>query len=415
MSAALDLSDRDDLLPGAWVGCVQRVLDRLGELATLEEVVARFGTSRALTEAVLGHPTSGGTATRRAIRLVGQRCRHRLGPALATEALSWAASIAPEVGVPGVESFLADALHSGSTYRPLILAERDVLVAHVAGAPPHKRTETLAELWWTCGGLRSRWDLRLGAESYEGMMDRLGIRSEGSGACYGYALEDLAADWHAALSTDGSWERPEREVDLGSVRDLDGPDQVAWYEGLSPPDQIAGAHHGDLFDLADAVVAQVLSTHPSCLLHHPDCPGGLVQRIRYPYDTATVTLAVRAGRLHYCATRTSRTLGSLDDGDLADLIEANPTEVLDLLEEAGLLRSASTAAILASPPPPSDGSPATSSVPTTPTPPSPPVTDASPQPVPALPAETDPSVRSSRSMTPRGGSVTTRSSPNRSE
>ena len=95
----LPTSQFTDISPGphGWVPQAQSALDELSAVRTLAEAEARFGSARRLSELVLGFPVSGGHATRRVIRAVGQLLRHPLGPAIAAEALSWAASIADAV------------------------------------------------------------------------------------------------------------------------------------------------------------------------------------------------------------------------------------------------------------------------------------------------------------------------------
>ena len=82
-------------LPGTWVKPAQEALDTLSTMATIEKVADEFGAARAIAVAVLGAPAAGGSATRPTIWATGHLLTHRLGPALAAEALSWAASVEP--------------------------------------------------------------------------------------------------------------------------------------------------------------------------------------------------------------------------------------------------------------------------------------------------------------------------------
>lgn len=119
------------LLPGAWLDQAQTALDALSELTTVDQVAEHFGNARRLARTVLGSPASGGHATKPAVRTLGQLLHHRLGPAVAAEALSWAAAVADVADSTTIEELLRTAGDSYVALRPIVLADRPPMIGYL--------------------------------------------------------------------------------------------------------------------------------------------------------------------------------------------------------------------------------------------------------------------------------------------
>ncbi len=134
--------------PNGWISEAQAALDELATARTLAEVEVRFGSARRLTELVLGFPVSGGHATRRAIRAVGRLLCHRLGPSIAVEALTWAASLSNADDTPTTEALLELAYESPGTYHASRLDNPPACVEVIRSVNRHsRRKQMLFELW----------------------------------------------------------------------------------------------------------------------------------------------------------------------------------------------------------------------------------------------------------------------------
>ena len=275
-----DLSP-DLLRPGSWTLVVQDALDTCARATTPADIVRDFGSARGLTEAMLGYPVSGGFATKPAIRAVGRLVTHRLGPALAAEALSWAACAAEVVDRTTIEAFLAMAADAPATYLPLRIADRSDLHGlldtertskgrrELLFATWHRENDDQARTFWTCDGL----------------------------VC---ELFEADADWH-----------------------LD--DHGMTGAALSPT----------LFDENDDVIARYLRDSTHLVLDNPACPAALKNLIRHPYDDRTLELALRAGPRHVDQDRLRIRLSRLDAEQLRALATRVPAHLLFALRAIG--------------------------------------------------------------------------------
>lgn len=290
MALALDYPP----LPGAWVTRAQDALDALSAMATVEEVTEGFGTARALVEAVLGTPVAGGAGTRRVVRGTGALLTHRLGPALAAEALSWAASVADIVSTTAIEEFLEVAADSEFACQPLRLDDRYLLNEHLARC----RTDATRR-----SELGLRWQRRADHLEYPPWPAAF---SNGPFRSLIALLLDDPYDRSHSLT------RP-TATDMFAVDD--DTVQVAVFRLLEPAEAAAVAADRRLFDLAEAIVARCLLDHTETVLANPACPVDLRDRVRYPYDAATLELAIRAGARHFEVARVRRLLDLLDDGE----------------------------------------------------------------------------------------------------
>lgn len=79
--------------PGGWLEVAREAIQRLGRCHTVDEVADEFGSARSLAQLLFGYPINGGHATRPMVREIGRLLHHRLGPAVATEALAVAAEV----------------------------------------------------------------------------------------------------------------------------------------------------------------------------------------------------------------------------------------------------------------------------------------------------------------------------------
>jgi len=92
-----------------------------------------------------------------------------------------------------------------------------------------------------------------------------------------------------------------------------------------------------VFDLDEAIVARCLLEATAVLLTNPACPPALSDRVRHPYDMATLELAIRAGDRHVDALRLRRLLSRLDADAYAHLLATVPERFLDALRRCGLI------------------------------------------------------------------------------
>lgn len=289
-------------IPGIWVRRAQDALDVLSTARTVGDVVATLSSARTITEEILGTPASGGAATRRSIRAVGGLVRHRLGPALAAEGLSWAASASGRVSSSTVEAFLEHIQDAPWVHQPLRLVDRYRLHAHLELCRSEReRRRTLVRLWEAPG---------------VGVTTRGRAPSVASGSLELWPDDDLTADlelWlQERIGTDGDSASP-RVIDV--YRAPDDHAQLLAFERLGASQQIEVAKSHLLFDLAPSIVARCLVEHTATVLTNATCPAALRERIRHPYDAATVELALRAGPAHFEAARLRRHLEQLDDRD----------------------------------------------------------------------------------------------------
>ena len=310
------------LHPGAWRVVAQEALDDLAAAVTVDDAVDRVGTARAVTVAVLGSPAAGGHATRAAIRATGRLVTHRLGPALAAEALSWAAEFADLVDVATTEALLLHAADATATYRPLPVDGSAPLRTVLAGLPTGaKRRRMLLDVWGrihehppSAGrgtNVRPRWNL-------DSLID-LDLCADDDGYFLAFLeAKRTGSKWSAALDQDAQ---------IRLLASASGA-EIAWLAS-SPV----------LFDLSDPIIGHCLVTHTRTVLRHPACPPALRQRIALPYDQATFELALLAGRGFASIGRMTRMLRELSDAALEDLAERMPRQLLEALDRCGLVRA----------------------------------------------------------------------------
>lgn len=303
--------------PYGWVPAAQLALDELATTSTASDVTTRFGTARRVTEAILGYPVSGGHATRRAIRATGQLLMHRVGPALAVEALTWAAELASSIETSAIEAFLELAGSSVGAYRPWPLGCGPLAFESIREmASPATRKQALFELWNRSRSLLNRSD-----DEY--WRDSVSLRHEGI-VC---EVEDLT-----------QWLRSESAfVDVASLLKLEPAQQRTIIESASADeiDCIARSEH--LFDLDDSIVGMCLLRATRTTLLNRSCPPDLQDRVRYPYDIATLELALRAGTGCFERRRMQRVLGQLDSAQFQHLLDAEPTKTIVALRELGFV------------------------------------------------------------------------------
>jgi hypothetical protein len=315
------MSDLTLISPGphGWIRGAQAALDDLSTAGDVADVEVRFGTARHLTERVLGFPVSGGHATRRTIRAVGRLLRHRLGPAVAAEALTWSASVAGSLDTSAIEVFLELAAEAPGTYRPWPLGDSALFEAIQLAPNPTSRKHPICDLWLAT---------RTPVADPDGDYHR---RSEAH----------ILDDWGGELDDLASWLR-----ETGSLDDLLETTCVA---AMSPEEQrtlveSAGAtavdrlaRHDDLFRMDISVIGVCLLRATRSTLSNKSCPPELRDRVRYPYDMATLELALRAGFGSFDRPRVRRMLAELDGGQLLALVAAAPAQTVEILRQLDLL------------------------------------------------------------------------------
>ena len=305
--------------PGGWILNAQRALDDLAIASTLSEVEDRFGTARRVTESVLGYPVSGGHATRRAIRAVGRLLTHRLSPALCAEALTWAASVARTVDTSTIESLLELAGDAVSAYRPWRLEDPAAALDAVAALPrAASRRLMILDLW-----RRSRAPLHELELEYR--RDTLPLVFEEMD----YGVDDIAL-----------WLRTSTDLqDIGSMCDMDPAEQRRLIESADASELERIARSERLFDMDVSVMGTCLLRATRATLENEACPRELRDRVRHPYDLATLELAVRAGPGCFEAARVRRMLGELGETAWGELVEAEPKKTLEVLRALGFVTS----------------------------------------------------------------------------
>ena len=303
--------------PNGWIDGARRALDDLSATRTLPEVEARFGSARRLAELVLGFPISGGHATRRAIRAVGGLLHHRLGPAIAAEALTWSASLAGAVDTATIEAFLEFTVGSIGTYRPWPLDSGPVLLEGVQSFSRSAiRAQALCDLW-----SRSRSTLLDPEPDYRHDLKPFRVEAWEEGP------DDLA-----------HWLR-ENTFDCGPtvLADQSPEDQKEFVEAASTGEIERLARFEGLFGMDTSVVATCLLQATRSTLSNTSCPPELQNRVRHPYDLATLELALRAGPDCFEQSRVRRMLAELDARHWQALVAAAPTQILETLRGLGLI------------------------------------------------------------------------------
>ena len=242
---------------------------------------------------------------------------HRVGPALAVEALTWSAELASSIETSTIEAFLELAGSSVGAYRPWPLGRGPLAFESIREMPsPATRKQALFGLWNRSRSLLNRPD-----DEY--CRDSVSLRHEGIVS----EVEDVTR-----------WLRSESAfVDVARLLELEPAQQQAIIESASADeiDCIARSEH--LFDLDDSIVGICLLRATRTTLLNRVCPPELQDRVRYPYDMATLELALRAGTGCFERRRMQRVLGQLDSAQFQHLLDAEPTKTMVALRELGFV------------------------------------------------------------------------------
>jgi hypothetical protein len=312
------------VLPGprGWESRAQTALDQLSTASTTQEVERLFGTARHLTELVLGFPVAGGHATRAAIRAVGRLVRHELGPAVAAEALTWSASVVGLVDSPTIEAFLEVACEASGTYRPWRLDDRSTLFERLRRIDClSTRREALFESWKVSRSNLADPDRDHLRHSTKGLIDTWSSDA---------APQDLA-QWLA----EATWTHPALEP--VSLTELGAQQQLELVEAATSAEIDRLACNDRLFSFDNSVIRVCLLRATRSVLLNKSCSPALRERIRYPYDAATLELALRAGSDFFEQARMRRMLAELDVERLTHLLSSVPAQLLENLRTFGLL------------------------------------------------------------------------------
>lgn len=258
---------------GGWLFHSRTGVAQLARCATLDDVRTRFGSARTLTEQLLGFPLNGGHATKPMVRLIGELLHHRLGPAVAAEALAFVVEIQRMVSTDVIERIL----------------RRYLDVSLAVGLPSEgELSDVVARLDAVVGRARASLAVDLcrpqGRETYR----RRDAASVGVG-------HDDYFDWRPSrwFGRRSSWSSQEPASEL-----------LEWLLDLGnekpTPPQIDASDHDQMVALLWDNTHQLLQRH--------DCPDALREMIRHPYDEATLHLAIRAGLPFYEHARVRRML-----------------------------------------------------------------------------------------------------------
>ncbi len=316
------MSELTTISPGpyGWIRDAKAALDDLSALRDLASVEVRFATARHLTERILGFPVSGGYATRRAIRAVGRLLRHRLGPALATEALTWSASLAGTVDASIIESFLELAVESPGTYRPWRLGDPILLEAIQRAAKPSSRQHPVCDLW-----LATRTNVVDPEFDYRRGSSRAFVFND-----WEDGVDDLAT-WLRGADSENDL------LDAEYVVTMAPEEQQRLVESASTTAVERLACDDDVFRLDVSAIGTCLLRATRSTLSNQSCPRELRNRVRYPYDMATLELALRGGPEFFERSRVCRMLAKLDGEHLLGLVAAAPAQMVDVLRQLDLL------------------------------------------------------------------------------
>jgi hypothetical protein len=304
------------LRPGSWVARAQTALDCLSALTTLDEVVAEFGSARNLAVEVLGRPEFGGHATKPAIKALAYLLQHPIGPAVAAETLAVLASVADAVDTATVIEVLCRARGKLATCKPRRLELR------------HEITQQLVHLRGRADHVNLLWEVAC-TEPWFDELDRHRDFYWTLGAHRSAYVEDELATL---------WLRGERD-DFSADAFFGAPAAhfVAKFKELDWSQQVQIAEHPVLFDLGESLLPLCLLTLTRHVLSNRACPSELSERVRNPYDRATLELAVRAGLGVSSTLLVRRQMEQLDGEALCDLAERLPLATVRMLRHVGLL------------------------------------------------------------------------------
>ena len=314
----LDLSSIS-LYPGSWVTNAQAALDRLAECATLDDVTAEFGSARDIAIATLGYPINGGHATKPVIRAFGQLLHHRLGPAVACEALALATTVGDLIDSHTVELLLEQASTARTANAPLRISEAEIFRELLVGQPTIRHRRELVLTRWNdnhrCSEVLESWETQwlLGGGPVSDPYHWSHPNSENYEAFWLELLETFDQERLAANErfVDGVWAR-----DPSSIAALleEQPAEVL----------IRLARHPALFELDDEALAVVANAQPWLFFRHPCCPQEVLDHLAAAPSFETLALALRAewsggyGKAFY--SRFRQALAGLTDSQQLELV-----------------------------------------------------------------------------------------------
>ena len=216
-----------------------------------------------------------------------------------------------------LETLLEHAGDAQGAYRPWRLEHPPAALAAVATLPSAaSRSQALLDLWG-----RSR--APLDEPELEYRRDTLPLAFEDRDG----SVDDIA-QWLRA-STD--------HLDIGSMCDMDPAEQRRLIEAADAEELERIARSNRLFDLDVSVVGACLLRATRTTLDNETCPRELRDRVRHPYDQATLELAVRAGPGCFEAARVRRMLSQMGEAAWRKLVEAEPKKALEVLRTLGFI------------------------------------------------------------------------------
>ena len=130
---------------------------------------------------------------------------------------------------------------------------------------------------------------------------------------------------------------PPAVLDPIAMADLDPHDQQALIQAATSADIELLAHCEGLFSLDTAVIGACLLRATRTTLLNRSCPPSLRERVRYPYDVATLELALRAGSGCFERPRVRRMLAELSDDHFTHLLASAPLQLVERLREFELI------------------------------------------------------------------------------
>jgi hypothetical protein len=221
-----------------------------------------------------------------------------------------------------IEAFLKLAWEAPGTYRPWRLEGRSILLDRLQGVDCLSlRREILFESWKVSRSNLADPDRDYLRHSPRGLIETW---------CSNEALQDLA-QWLA----EATWTHP--ALDPATLAELGAQRQLELVEAATSVEIDRLARSERLFSFDTSVIRVCLLRATRSVLLNKSCPPKLQERIRYPYDMATLELALRAGAGFFEEARMRRALAGLDSECLIHLLSSVPAQLLESLRSFGLL------------------------------------------------------------------------------
>lgn len=287
---------------GGWLFHSRTGVGQLARCATLDDVRSRFGSARTLTEQLLGFPLNGGHATKPMVRLVGELLHHRLGPAVAAEALAFVVEIQRMVPTATIERILRRYLDVSMAVGLPTETELSELVARLDATRGPARAAVAVDLCRPQGRERA-------------------TRRQAVGGGWG---EEYGGDYRPSpfFGHPSRWSSEDWMVDL-----------YTRHSAL-----VRRHHRAEAIDLDDHdEMVAMLWDNTDVLLARPDCPQELVEMIRHPYNEATLHLAIRAGGGCYEPARVKRMLVAADRPSVERIAEHSLDRLVVAVLQLGLV------------------------------------------------------------------------------